>query len=87
MKPPSPPGGLVALSDWLYRRLLVVHPRRFRRDYGAELARVFRDCCRAADRLHGASGLFRVWLSTLPDLATTALLERLGEGIDVSRHG
>jgi hypothetical protein len=85
MSTAPPARRVLAASDRLYRRLLVLYPRRFRQAYGGEVARVFRDCCRAADRRGGVPAVLRLWLPALRDLAATALLERLGEGIEVSR--
>jgi uncharacterized protein DUF1835 len=68
---------LLAISDQIYRRLLRVYPAGFRREYGAPMAQVFHDCCRAALEREGISGLARVWLVTLRDLAATVPLEHL----------
>jgi hypothetical protein len=62
---------LLAASERVYRVLLAAYPARFRRAYGPEMTQVFGDCCRAAYRCRGASGLLRVWADTLLDLLTT----------------
>ncbi len=38
----------VRLSVQMYQRLLVAYPQSFRREYGAPMPQVFRDCCREA---------------------------------------
>ena len=65
----------IALSARVYRLLLAAYPRRFRREYGREMALAFRDCCRDAYRRGGSFALLRLWLRTLPDLAASALGE------------
>lgn len=59
----------MARHQALYRALLLLYPRRFRRVYGEPMAQVFADCVR--DR--GA----RVWLHTVPDLVRTLPTERI----------
>lgn len=70
----------VARHRALYRTLLLLYPRRFRRAYAEPMAQVFADCVR--DR--GA----RVWLRTVPDLLRTvptqrieAVMARVGHGV------
>lgn len=64
----------------LYRALLLLYPRSFRRAYGEPMAQVFADCV-------GERGP-RVWLRTLPDLVRTvptqrieAVMARVGHGV------
>jgi hypothetical protein len=64
-------------SERVYRVLLLAYPREFRRDRGSEMAQVFGDLCREEKRRGGALGLVMVWVRTVPDLAATALAERL----------
>jgi hypothetical protein len=73
------PPGIVLLSDWVYRRLLVLYPVAFRRAYAAEMAQVFRDVCRDVWRQRGGWGVVALWIATLGDLATTTVVERLAE--------
>lgn len=80
---PLPRG--VAISASLYRRLLLAYPRRFRRDYSASMAQVFRDCCRESYARRGLVGLVWLWLATLRDLARTAAVERIAEVVQMSR--
>jgi len=68
---------VVALSAWAYRLLLWAYPATFRRRYGADMARVFRDLCRDTHRRAGAGGVLRLWPAALGDLATGALGESL----------
>lgn len=72
----SPPWQLAA-SDRLYRRLLVVYPRAFRRAFGPEMADVFADCCAEAWERGGWPALLLTWPPALWDLISTAALERL----------
>jgi hypothetical protein len=72
----------LAVSDWLYRLLLVGYPPSFRRRYGPEMAQVFRDCVRDACRRGGLMGL---WIRTLGDLLTTMPAEHLSALQSVER--
>jgi hypothetical protein len=54
----------------VYRRLLVLYPRSFRRDYGEPMAQLFAD--RVRDR-----GRARAWAGVLPDLLRTIPKERI----------
>ena len=60
-----------ALSQRVFRALLVIYPQEFRREYGREMALVFHDRCRAEGR-KGAAALARLWCESLLDLAVTA---------------
>jgi hypothetical protein len=60
----------------MYRILLVAYPAEFRQRYGAEMAQVFRTCCRVSYNSSGARGVLRLWLPTLWDWAWSALSER-----------
>jgi hypothetical protein len=66
----------VRLSVWLYCRLLIAYPQAFRREYGAQMVQVFRDCCREATATNGHVGLMRYWLIAFGDLIVSALAER-----------
>jgi hypothetical protein len=66
---------LLAVSDTIYRLLLVGYPVSFRKRYGSEMVQVFGDCTRDAWRCSGLWGLLRLWGSTLGDLLTTVLVE------------
>lgn len=74
----------IVLSHHVYRALLVLYPRSFRREYGREMALAFRDICRRVVRREGTAGLLDLWLVTIADLMTTALKERLTEVTEMS---
>ena len=67
---------LLAVSDRIYRLLLIAYPEDFRHTYGAEMAHVFHDSCRDAIARAGAIGIAGVWLRTIGDLIVSALKER-----------
>jgi putative ABC transport system permease protein len=56
-----------AHSVRLYRLLLSLYPREFRRQFGSELEQCFRDELRGAQP-SGLRGIWRVWRSTVVDL-------------------
>ena len=66
----------VAVAVSLYRLALIAYPAEFRRGYGAEIARLFRDTCRDAHRRQGAVGVVAIGIAALADLIASALLER-----------
>lgn len=65
------------VSERVYRALLVAYPRRFRDEYGMQMARAFAGL-RGEGRYRGVVGIFRLWLRVLPDLSQSALRERSG---------
>jgi hypothetical protein len=67
---------LIAASGRLYGALLVLYPKAFRRRYGAQMRRDFRELMREGLEESGATELVRVWAATLSDLVLTALMER-----------
>jgi len=67
---------LLAASDRIYQLLLRAYPRDFRRQYGSEMAQVFRDSCRDAITRDGATGILGLYLRTIGDLLVSALKER-----------
>ena len=69
---------LVALSVRAYRALLLAYPPGFRRDFGGEMARAFRDSCRETLARRGPPALVPLWLRTLRDLAGSAAGEWRG---------
>jgi hypothetical protein len=71
-------------SARLYRWLLFVYPASFRRTYGDEMARAFRDLCRDAWRTGGAGGVLALWPAALRDLALAASAEH-GGGLTMLR--
>lgn len=68
---------IIAVSEGLYRRLLQAYPAAFRNQYGAQMAQVFRDCCRAAYQRSGACGVLQLWIPTLGDLVSNAVAEHV----------
>jgi hypothetical protein len=69
----------------VYRTLLRAYPRRFRDAYAAEMVRVFRDCLRETQQRRGAIGVVGLWGPLLVDTASSALLERVSEGMRMSK--
>jgi hypothetical protein len=61
----------------VYRALLLLYPRSFRRSYREPMLQLFRDCVQDA----GA----RVWLRTVPDLVRTVPAQRI-EAVMSARH-
>lgn len=64
--------------------MLLAYPLEFRREYGPHMAQLFRDCYRKERSRQTSTGLLRLWLHALVDLATTAPKERLqnlGKGV------
>lgn len=64
-------------SERIYRWLLFAYPAAFREEYGADMAQVFRDCCREAAAQGGNAAVMQLWLLTGWDLFTTALSQHL----------
>lgn len=65
----------VALSARVYRACLRAYPPAFRRAYGRDMARVFRDACLDAYHRAGVWGVLLLWGPILRDLAARALPE------------
>lgn len=62
-------------SERVYRVLLTLYPRDFRREYGWQMLQVFRDVCRDAVRQGGALALILWWGTALFDLLQTVVAE------------
>ena len=75
-----PPGREGALSERLYRLLLLAYPRAFREEYAAEMFLVFRDAYREASR-QGTSGVLRLWSDVLVDFVKTVCIQRVNSWI------
>ena len=60
------------LSEEAYAWLLRAYPASFRAEYGAEMALVFSDCCRAAWASDGARGIWRQIGRTVLDVLASA---------------
>lgn len=70
---------LLTLSVRMYRLLLRAYPAPFRREFGREMALLFRDDLRATAHDRGAAALGGLWLLTFFDLLKTALAEHVWE--------
>ena len=58
---------LLAISDWLYRRLLRAYPAPFQERFAGEIAQVFHSLSRQVFADSGGVGLLRLWLTVLWD--------------------
>ena len=85
LQPPMRPVSPVTLSENIYRHLLILYPPRFRHEYGREMALVFRSQCRHRLEREGEAALALLWFSTLGDLFSSALAERMKEGFSMSK--
>src|SRR5690242_17849227 len=72
-------------SERLYRWLLLLYPKAFRRVYGQEMARIFRDCYYAEREAGGARNLPRFWGLILSDLFTTVCKEHYKATMNVAK--
>ena len=61
----------------VYRVLLLAYPREFRREYGPQMEQAFGDLYKEARERGGRSGIARLWMLTISDLATTAGAQRI----------
>ena len=79
---------MLNLSAWLYKGLLFILPKEFRRSYAEEMTQVFRDCCRDAYSQTGFYGLIGELSSGVLDLIINAVKERIliliGDKVDRS---
>lgn len=64
----------------MYRMLMMLYPRKHRREYGEAMLQLFRDQCRDAQR-ESASG-FGIWRRVLLDLIFTVIHEHLSNLTD-----
>jgi hypothetical protein len=60
---------VLEFTVFLYRLILALYPRRFRREYGDDMLQLFRDMAREAWRERGLAGIAVVGLRTINDLA------------------
>jgi hypothetical protein len=65
------------LSAWVYKGLIFTLPKEFRCKYAAEMALVFRDCCRDAYQRAGLYGIIGELSSSVLDLIVNAVKERI----------
>lgn len=75
---------MLSLSNRIYTLLLHAYPAPFRREYGREMAQVFRDDVRGTLRESGTAALIGLWLLTLFDLVKTAITEHIWEVFHMS---
>jgi len=68
---------IIALSEKIYRALLHFYPQSHRRDYGEQMAQLFRDQCRDAWQAGRSAGLMKLWLRVLPDIGKTSVREQI----------
>jgi hypothetical protein len=66
---------IILLSLLLYRCLLSLGPRAFRRDYAAPALQDFRQCCRDAYQQQGAFGVLRLWPGLIGETVPGLLAE------------
>lgn len=66
---------MLAFSERIYRALLLLYPADYRREYGGQMAQVFRDVCRDRYRQAGLVGMALWWCATLLDLTFTVIEE------------
>ena len=66
------------MSERIFQLMLFVYPRDFRREFGRDMAQVFRDCYRAEEeRNNGSLGICLLLLHTFVDLLRNAPREHL----------
>ncbi len=65
----------VALTLWIYSRLLIVHPPTFRHDFGDDILQVYRQTCLDAYARSGTVGVIRLWAPSASDLICGAIAE------------
>lgn len=63
---------IIGVSERLYRALLAMYPRQFRREYGHEMLQTFRTSCRETLRQEGSVSFLRLWGETIYDLVLTS---------------
>jgi hypothetical protein len=66
----------IALSEHVYRALLLLYPSDFRQDYGELMRQVFRDVSRERYRNEGLGGIVFWWCKVLFDLILTVFEQR-----------
>jgi hypothetical protein len=68
---------IVAFSVRVYQLLLIAYPTQFQQEYGLQMAQVFQDCCLRTIRQRGTSGMLKLWVITLLDLAQSVVTEHM----------
>ena len=69
----------VAVSEKIYRTFLRLYPEPHRREFGEQMAQLFRDQCRDAWKMGYHAGLLKLWMRTLPDLGKTCVVEQFNQ--------
>src|SRR5688572_14644994 len=69
--------GRLPVSQRFYALMLTAYPAEFRRQYGAPMVQLFRDCEDAARNRKGLGALMHFWMTALLDLVITAPKEHL----------
>ena len=64
-----------ALSERLYRLLLLAYPRAFREEYTSEMLLAFRDAYRETSRRQGTLGVLHLWSDFFYDFVKTVCIE------------
>jgi len=64
-------------SERAYGALFLAYPEEFRRGYGPQMEQAFGDLYKEARERGGRSGIARLWMLTISDLATTAGAQRI----------
>jgi hypothetical protein len=64
-------------AERIYSSLLWLYPHPFRRRFGPEMKRVFRECCHEQLRTDGSTGFVGLWFHTLKDLVVSAGHQRI----------
>ncbi len=82
-----PPRRESALSERLYRLLLLAYPRAFREEYAAEMVLVFRDAYREASRQQGTLGVLSLWSLVFSDFVKTVCLQRIQSWVQRGGRG
>jgi succinoglycan biosynthesis transport protein ExoP len=68
---------VIAVSEKIFRHLLVAYPAAHREEFGEPMTQLFRDQCRDAWNLSRGWGLAWLWLRVLPDVVGTSFMEHL----------
>ncbi len=76
----------LACSENLYRLLLYIYPKKFRRRYSREMTLVFRACWREAEQQAGMPGLISFWSFILYELTITVCIEHYRAALAQLRH-
>ena len=77
-------------ADSIYAWMLVLYPRRFRRQYGLDMVEMFRDA--RIDRARTGRSTFNLWVKTIRDLVLNASIMRVApfmkrlRGVGKNRH-